>query len=549
MQKSKFLSLLLLVFLWSSCQTEPKKQNNSDEFGAKEEATYRKALSTLASDELMGRKPFTEGEERTLNYLKGAFESLGLEPGNGDSYFQDVPMVEIKNTFKDDKAIIKRGKDKIELEYLTDIVGGTRRVVENQKIAGAEMVFVGFGIDAPEYHWNDYEGLDVKDKIVVVMINDPGFYNPDLFRGKDVTYYGRWTYKFEEAARKGAAGVLIIHDTKPASYDWSVVRSSWSKSKLFLQTENDNMDFCALEGWISGPAADKLLNLAGIRDSKALFAKAKQNGFKAVPLGATLNMALKNEIKKSVSRNVLAKISGNERADEFLIFSAHWDHFGIGEKIDGDSIYNGAADNATGVAALLTLAEKFKEHPKLERSLLFFSPTGEEAGLLGSEYYAEHPVYPLKKTVVNINFDVLQPFGLMKEIFIVGKGQSEVDAYLEKEAEKEGRIVKEVDDPSDGWYYRSDHFNFAKVGVPTLYVANGVNSVQHGEAWGIRQKEAYTRLRYHKPQDNYDSSWDVSGTMADLKLIYRLGNNLANSSDFPIWNDGVMYKRIREKQE
>ncbi len=548
MQKLKFLSLLLLVFLMSSCQTEPKKKNNSDEFGVKEEATYRKALSTLASDELMGRKPFTVGEERTLNYLKEAFESLGLEPGNGDSFFQEVPMIEIKNTFKDDKATITRGKVKIELEYLTDIVGGTRRVVENQKIENAELVFVGFGIDAPEYHWNDYEGIDVKGKIVVVMINDPGFYNLDLFRGKDITYYGRWVYKFEEAARKGAAGVLIIHDTKPAAYDWSVVRSSWSKSKLFLQTENDNMNFCALEGWISASAADKLFNLAGIKDSKALLEKAKQSAFKAVSLGATLDLALKNEIKKSVSRNVLAKISGNERADEFIIFSAHWDHFGIGEKIDGDSIYNGAADNATGVAALLALAEKFKKNTKPERSLLFFSPTGEEAGLLGSEYYAAHPVYPLNKTVVNINFDVLQPFGLMRDIFIIGKGQSEVDAYLEKEAEKEGRIVRAVDDPSDGWFYRSDHFNFAKVGVPTLYVANGVNSVQHGEEWGVRQKEEYTRLRYHKPQDNYNASWDVSGTMADLTLIYRVGQNLANSSDFPKWNDGVMYKRIREKQ-
>ena len=548
MQKLKFLSVLLLIFLWSSCQNEPKNQTNSDEFGKKEEATYRKALSTLASDELMGRKPFTQGEELTLNYLKEAFESIGLEPGNGDSFFQDVPMVEIKNTIKNNKAIISRGKERVELSYLTDIVGGTRRLVENQKIANAEMVFVGFGIDAPEYDWNDYEGIDVKGKIVVVLINDPGFYNPDLFRGKDVTYYGRWTYKFEEAARRGAEGVLIIHDTKPAAYDWSVVRSSWSKSKLFLQTENDNMNFCALEGWISGSAADKLFSLAGIQTPKTMFEKAKQPGFRAVALDATLNMALENEIKKSVSRNVLAKISGLDRADEFLIFSAHWDHFGIGEKIDGDSIYNGAADNATGVAALLTLAEKFKKAPKLERSLLFFSPTGEEAGLLGSEYYAAHPIYPLNKTVVNINFDVLQPFGLMKDIFIIGKGQSEVDAYLEKEAEKENRIVRAVDDPSDGWYYRSDHFNFAKVGVPTLYVANGLNSVEHGEAWGIRQKEEYTLLRYHKPQDNYDSSWDVSGTMADLKLIYRVGLNLANSSDFPKWNDGMMYKRIREKQ-
>lgn len=546
----KFHSFYLLtLLLLGSCQTETRKQPPSDGFGEKEEATYRQVVRTLASDEFMGRKPFTKGEELTLDYLEKTFDSLGLQPGNGDSYFQEVPMVEIKYDLKNSRVRLSSNGKTVDLEYLTEVVAGTRRVVENQAIKNAEMVFAGFGIYAPEYNWNDYEGLDVKDKVVVVLINDPGFYDENLFRGKDVTYYGRWTYKFEEAARQGAAGVLIIHDTKPASYDWSVVRSSWSKSKLFLQTENDNMDFCALEGWLSGEAAKKVFDLAGISDVEELIERAKKPGSKAVSLSVNLSMELENELKKSTSQNVLALLPGEERPDEVIVFSAHWDHFGIGEKIEGDSIYSGAADNATGVGALMALAEKYKNDVPLKRSLLFFAPTAEEAGLLGSEYYTKHPVYPLKKTVVDINFDVLQPFGLMKDIFIIGKGQSEVDAYLETEAKEEDRVVRAVDDPSDGWYYRSDHFNFAKVGVPTLYVANGVQSVEHGEEWGNRQKEEYTRSRYHKPQDTYDESWDVSGTMADLKLIYRVGKKLANSSDFPKWNDDVMYKRIREEQQ
>lgn len=546
MKKISLLYLLLVIIGWS-CQSNSPNDNPA-EFGEKEESTYRNAVKTLASDEFMGRKPFTEGEKLTLNYLEKAFDSLGLQPGNGDSYFQEVPMVESHSKFKDDRVIIQTEDEKLELEYLTEIVGATKRVVEEQKIEDAEMVFAGFGIDAPEYDWNDYEGIDVKDKIVVVLINDPGFYDENLFRGKDVTYYGRWTYKFEEAARKGAAGVLIIHDTKPASYNWSVVRSSWSKSDLFLETDNDNMDLCALEGWISGEAAEKLFKASGIEDSETLINKAKNPGFEAVELPLKLSAILENTIKKSVSQNVLALLPGTDRKDEYIIYSAHWDHFGIGEAIDGDSIYNGAADNATGVAALLTLAEKFKSNPPTQRSMLFFAPTAEEAGLLGSEYYTANPVYPLENTVVNINFDVLQPFGKMKDLFVIGKGQSGVDDYLEEVAKQENRLVRAVDDPSDGWYYRSDHFNFAKVGVPTLYIANGVQSLEHGEEWGIQQKEEYNRSRYHKPQDTYDDSWDVSGTMDDLKLMYLIAEKLANSADFPEWNDDVMYKRIRDEQ-
>ncbi|MBN9352046.1 MAG: M28 family peptidase [Chitinophagaceae bacterium] len=538
--KSKFLILSFLI---------PCFVNAQSDFGPKEEADYRNFASTLASDSFMGRKPFTKGEDITTNYIRDEFQSMGLKPGNHDSYFQNVPMVEIKGRFKDDKVTLTGKNGSIDLEPMTEVVGGTRRVVAEQKIENAPLVFVGFGIDAPEYHWNDFAGIDVKGKILIVMVNDPGFYNPKLFRGKNMTYYGRWTYKFEEAARKGAAGVLIIHDTKPASYGWGVVKSSWGSSKLFLQTANGNMNFCALEGWISGDATSKLFELAGIKNASALIERAKHPGFKAVSIPLKLSATIINQIKKSNSKNVVGLLPGTSRKNEYLIFSAHWDHFGVGEPINGDSIYNGAADNASGVAGMMTLAKKFKEGKPNERSILFIALTGEEAGLLGSEYYATHPIYPLKKTVADINFDVLQPFGKMKDIFLIGKGQSAIDNYLEAEAKKEGRIVRSVPDPSNGWYYRSDHFNFAKVGIPTLYTGTGVESVEHGEVWGKAQEADYNTNRYHKPQDNYYPSWDVSGTMADLNLIYETARKLANTNDFPKWDEGTMYKKIRDAQK
>lgn len=540
----KKIFLGLLICMSSFVQAQISKS----EFGKKEELAYRRYIQALASDEFLGRKPFTLGETRTIAYLEEQFKELGLQPGNGDSYFQKVPMVEIKGHFQGEEVRVDGKNGKLTLRALTDIVGGTRQLVKEKKTLQAPLVFIGFGIDAPEYHWNDYAGVDVKGKIVVVLINDPGFYNPQLFRGKDMTYYGRWTYKFEEAARKGAAGVLIIHDTKPAAYDWSVVRSSWSKSKLYLQADNDNQEFCGLEGWISGTSAQELFKLSGRNDFASLLEQAKKPGFKAVPLSATLSCTIENEWKKSTSTNVAALLPGTTRADEYIVYSAHWDHFGVGEPILGDSIYNGAADNASGTAGLLSLAKKFKESARNQRSVLFLAVTGEEAGLLGSEYYILHPLFPLKKTVIDINMDVLQPFGKMKDIFLIGKGQSDADAYLEAAARKQNRTVRAVPDASNGWYYRSDHFSFAKAGVPAIYIEGGIQSLAHGESWGQAQQDEYVKSRYHKPQDEYSPSWDVSGTMADLELIFDAGRKLANISVFPVWKDG-MYKKIRENQK
>lgn len=538
--KIRLTYILLLLICFSACREMPQQKNSIDY-----EPFYRNYIRALASDEFMGRKPFTKGEELTVNYLEKTFKEIGLESGNGNSFFQEVPMVDIAGQLTDNRVLIKKNQEEISLEYLTDIVAGTKRTVDNQKIENAELVFAGFGVEAPEYDWNDFDNVDVAGNIIMVMVNDPGFYNQDLFRGKNMTYYGRWTYKYEEAARRGAAGVLIIHHTEAASYGWDVVRASWSGSNLHLQSENGNADACAIEGWISDAAAKRIFDLAGM-DMAKMIERAKNPGFKAVLLGLSLSGNIENKIQKKTSKNVIALLPGKERADEYIVYTAHWDHFGIGEPVDGDSIYNGAADNASGTAGLLTLAKKFKDEGPVDRSIVFLSVTGEEQGLLGSAYYTQNPVYPLSKTVANINMDVLQPFGRMKDILLIGKGQSDLDDYLEEAAQKQNRIVREPEDQSNGWYFRSDHFNFAKVGVPTLYIGNGVQSIEHGEEWGIRQIKDYNKNRYHKPQDNYDDTWDVSGTMEDLELIYQVGRKLGDSDVFPQWNEGIIYKRIRE---
>ncbi|MFT3945882.1 MAG: M28 family metallopeptidase [Agriterribacter sp.] len=502
-------------------------------------------ITVLASDEFEGRKPFTLGEEKTISYLETQYKNLGLQPGNGNSFFQEVPMVEITSQ-PSDKLSISGAKGKVELKYLDDFVAATRRMQDQVKIENAEMVFAGYGIVAPEFGWNDYAGLDVKGKVVLVLVNDPGFFDSSLFKGRTMTYYGRWTYKFEEAARQGAAGIIIIHDDKPASYGWNVVRGSWSKSRLYLQAEDNNMSRAAMEGWITMPSAKKIFTLAGIPDT--VMKTAGKKNFKAVSLGMKASVVINSTFKKSTSKNVLALLPGTEQKDEYIIYTAHWDHFGKGEPVNGDSIYNGAADNASGTAALLEIAKAFtqlKEKPK--RSVLFLTVTAEEQGLLGSEYYAKHPVYAPEKTVADINIDVLQPFGKMKDIVVVGKGQSELDEYIEAAAKKQGRFTRGEPDPSGGWYFRSDHFNFAKIGIPSLYVENGSVSVEHGEAWGEAEKEKYNNERYHSPADEYSKSWDLSGIIDDMRLLFDVGYKLSNEKKFPEWKTGSEFKAIREK--
>ncbi|OWK71578.1 peptidase M28 [Pedobacter sp. AJM] len=549
MKKAIFLLGCALLLLTSCKQGSEKSSTSPDSLSVKaiNDSSLTHYLSVIAADSLEGRKPFTNGETKTISYLKTQFEKLGLEPGNGDSYFQEVPMVEIKSV-PEDQMLIKGKPGSLSLNYLTDFVAGSRRLQEKVSIANSPLVFAGFGIVAPEYGWNDYKGLDVKGKTVVVMINDPGFADSTLFKGKNMTYYGRWTYKFEEASRQGAAGVLIIHDTEPAAYPWSVVRSGWSKSKLNLQSADNGMNRTVIEGWISLDKAKSLFKMSGQSDD--LMARAKEKGFKAVDLGLTTSLTVKNKIKKSVSYNVLAKVTGGKRQDEAIIYSAHWDHLGIGEKVKGDSIYNGAVDNATGVASLLELATAFKKLPnKPGRSILFISYTAEEQGLLGSEYYAKHPVFPLAKTVANINMDMMGIAGKTKDIVVYGFGQSELEDYAATSAKKQGRVVVPDPVPSSGLYYRSDHFNLAKVGVPSLFTGSGVDNMKNGREWGLKQVADFTKFRYHSPQDNFDAkTWDLSGIVEDVRLVFDLGYRLSNEDVYPKWKAGSEFKAIREKK-
>ncbi|RLJ80372.1 M28 family metallopeptidase [Pedobacter alluvionis] len=550
MKKLLLLSSCTLLFFGSCKQGAKSTGAGADSLAIKaiNDSSLTQYLSVIAADSLEGRKPFTKGETKTINYLKAQFEKLGLQPGNGNSFFQEVPMVEIKSV-PEDKMVLKGKNASLTLNYLTDFVAGTRRVQDEVSMSNSQLVFAGYGIVAPEFGWNDYANLDVKGKTVVVLINDPGFADSTLFKGKNMTYYGRWTYKFEEAARQGATGIIIVHDTEPAAYPWTVVRSGWSKSKLTLQSEDSGMSRAVVEGWITLDKAKQLFALDG-KSFDQLALSARKKGFKAVDLNITTSLKVKNTIRKSVTYNVLAKIPGDKRKDEAIIYSAHWDHLGVGEKVQGDSIYNGAVDNATGVAALFEIASAFKKLPKVPgRTILFISYTAEEQGLLGSEYYAKHPVFPLDKTVANINMDMMGIAGKTKDVVVYGFGQSELEDYAAEAAKKQGRVI--VPDPvqSSGLYYRSDHFNLAKVGVPSLFTGSGVDNIKNGRTWGLKQVADFTKFRYHSPQDNFDAkNWDLSGIVEDVRMLFDMGYRISNETSYPKWKDGSEFKAIREKK-
>ncbi|QKJ32004.1 M28 family peptidase [Mucilaginibacter mali] len=503
-------------------------------------------LAVLANDSMMGRKPFTDGETKTIKYLADQYKKLGLEPGNNGSYFQDVPMVEVTST---PSPITITGKENVTLNPSADFVALTRQETESVELKNSPLVFAGYGVVAPEYKWNDYAGLDVKGKTVVVLVNDPGFKagDPTFFHGDTMTYYGRWTYKYEEAARQGAAGVLIIHQTEPASYPWQVVNTSNTGAKLELQQADKHMNRCKVEGWITEDAATKLLASAGIAgDFRAL---ARKRDFKAVPLNSNISVTVKTKLKYAMSHNVIATLKGSTTPDEYVIYSAHWDHLGIGKPdARGDSIYNGAIDNGSGSAAILAVAKAFanaKEKPK--RTVVFLSVTAEEQGLLGSEYYATHPIFPVNKTVANLNMDALHSFGETKDIAVTGKGQNQLEDALEELAKADGRVLVGDPKPGAGSYYRSDHFNFAKVGIPALDINSGTDSKAHGKEWGLKQEEDFTSNHYHQPSDNYSADIDVTGMVQTADILYRLGTKLANETSWPGWKAGSEFKAIRDK--
>ena len=504
-------------------------------------------VEILSSDEFEGRFPASPGEEKTIAFIKEEYEKVGLKPGNGDSYFQEVPLVEIIATPLGN-LIITGGTELMAFAFEDDFVGVTLRVQEKVNVQNSEMVFVGYGIVAPEYQWNDYEGIDVTGKTVVMLVNDPGFAteDPELFNGRAMTYYGRWTYKYEEAARQGAACAIIVHETEPAAYGWGVVRNGWTGPNFSLVSKDGNASKCAVESWVTLDAAHKIFEAAG-KDYDTLKKSAEQHGFKAVPLGLKASLTMENRIRNAVSKNVIGLLPGSTRADEYIIYTAHWDHFGKNPDLEGDQIFNGALDNATGTAALIEIAGAFQTlGSPPQRSILFLAVTAEEQGLLGSDYYANNPIYPLTKTVAVINMDALNIYGRMKDIRIVGYGQSELDDYVKAYAAEVGRVVLPNPTPEKGSFFRSDHFPFAKQGVPALSAGSGVQHIEKGEEWGLEQIENYIRDKYHKPSDEYDPDWDLSGMLDDLHMYFKIGYRLSMEDTFPNWKEGSEFKLKRD---
>jgi Zn-dependent M28 family amino/carboxypeptidase len=507
-------------------------------------------IKVLSSDDYQGRRPFTAGEQKTLEYLTAQYKALGLDDEDASGYLQEVPMVEI-SPGADSIMQVRSKKENFTLRGFHDYVINTQRPDSVVSWKDEEVVFAGFGIVAPEYQWNDYEGLDVKDKIVMVLVNDPGFGGEDttFFRGNTMTYYGRWTYKFDEAARQGAKGCLVIHNTVPAGYPFAVMQSTWNTPHLYLDLRDKKTTYAEAVGWVSKPAADKIFSAAGL-DLNALQTNARKPGFKGQNLNVRISISLNVDVRYAKSYNVIGKIKGSDKPDEYIIYTAHWDHLGIAKKdASGDSIYNGALDNASGTGGLLEIAKAFRSlKNKPGRSIVFLAVTAEEQGLWGSAYYAENPVYPKEKTVANINMDGINPYGRMKDIMVIGSGQSDLDDYLREEARLLGRDVVPDDEPEKGYYFRSDHFNFAKIGIPALYLKTGSDFIGKGKDYGHQLKVNYTQQYYHQPSDEYDTSrLNFEGGVEDLKLLFQVGKRLSYEEHWPEWKPGSEFKAVRDE--
>jgi len=506
-----------------------------------------KHIKVLASDEFEGRGPGSKGEEKTVKYLVDQFRALGLEPGNPDgTYVQKVPLVEITADPKMKLIISGPGGD-IEPKYQDDYVTWTKRVTPSVSM-DAEMIFVGYAAQAPEFNWDDFKGVDVKGKVIVVLINDPPVPDDKVFGGKAMTYYGRWTYKFEKAAEKGAAGALIIHETGPAGYPWGAVKNSWGREQFDLVTPDKNMGRAAVEGWITWELAEKIFKAAG-KDLAVLKEAAVSRDFKPVPLGLRAKIAIQNKLRTVESQNVIAKLAGSDPSlrNEYVIYCAHWDHFGIGVEVKGDKIYNGAVDNATGTAALIEMARAYKQlSVPPRRSVLFLSVTAEEQGLLGSAYYAKRPLYLLARTAAVVNMDAMNVLGHTRDLASIGLGSSTLDEIAIAEAKAQGRVVKPDPEPEKGFFYRSDHFPFAKEGVPAFNPGEGTEFIGRPAGWGMKMREKYTMEDYHKPSDEVKADWDLGGLVEDAQLCFMVGYRVANQTNMPEWKPGAEFKAKRE---
>ncbi|MBH5321279.1 M28 family peptidase [Aurantiacibacter sediminis] len=507
--------------------------------------TMQDVTRTLSSDAFEGREPGTQGGERTVEYLIEQFQAAGLQPGNGDSWVQDVPLVEVTGS---NFAPLTIGD--IELEHGSEWVGVSYPLVERTELTDSEVVFVGYGINAPERGWNDYEGLDMEGKTALILVNDPDYMEEGLdgtFGGRAMTYYGRWRYKYEEAARQGAAAAIVIHEDFAASYGWNVVEGGWTGAQAYADTGDGGAGNTDMNGWMTQDAARRVLAAEGLNLDELVEA-ASQPGFEAIPLGQTASTSFDNSIRRFTSQNVIGVLPGNQRPTEYILHTAHWDHLGIcGEEGDEDMICNGAVDNATGTAALVALAEAHVAAGPTQRTQVFLAVTAEESGLLGSEYYGANPVYPLDRTVGGVNIDALYVLGEASDVTVIGGGKSELDAYLADALEAQGRSQTADAAPQAGRYYRSDHFSLAKRGVPMFYVKSGQTLSEGGAEAGEAAYQDYNTNHYHAASDEYSEDWDWAGVMQDLELYFMLARALGDTGEWPNWNEGDEFRATRDE--
>ncbi len=512
-------------------------------------------VRVLSSDRFEGRAPGTEGEALTVEYLSAQFAALGLKPGNPDGrWVQDVPLVGI--TGKRTGSMTAGGK-RMQMNFPQDYVTVSRRFTESIEVKDSDVVFVGYGVVAPEYGWDDYKGVDVRGKTLVMLINDPPIMSADdparlddsMFGGRAMTYYGRWTYKYEIASEKGAAAALIVHETGPAGYPYEVVSGSWGRENFDIGRDDGNVGRVPIEGWITEERARKLFQLSG-QSFDAMKQAAVKKDFKPVALPAKAGFTLQNTLRRVKSKNVVARLDGSDPAlrDQWVVYSAHWDHLGKDPNLQGDQIFNGALDNATGTAALIELARAYTKLPAPpRRSMLFLAVTAEEKGLLGSKWYAQHPLYPLTQTVANINMDGIEILGRTSDVVVVGKGQSTLEDTLGEHVRAQGRVLVAEHTPEKGSYYRSDHFEFAKVGVPALYQHSGENYLGKPDGWGRAQSEEFTAKHYHKVSDEIMPLWDTAGSVQEMQLIFRVGLDVASNDLWPQWKAGSEFKARRDE--
>ena len=533
------------LFALAGCAKEPSSPQPALETFTAERLLDH--IRTLSSDEYEGRGPGSKGEQLTIKYVQDQFKQMGVEAGNPDgTYLQNVPMVGIAPDKNMTLTVTGRGRP-IRAKFQEDFVAWTKRTVDAVAL-DADMIFVGYGVQAPEYQWDDFKGVNVKGKVILVLVNDPPVPDENVFGGKAMTYYGRWTYKFEKAAQLGAAGCLIVHETDRAGYPWQVVSGSFGGEQFDLVSPDKNMGRVAVEGWITHELAAEIFHAAG-QDFQKLKDEAVSRDFKPVPLGLHAQLKIQNTLRTIDSHNVIAKRTGSDPKlkNQYVVYTAHWDHFGIGAEVNGSNIYHGAKDNAAGTAALLEMArayQRLKVQPR--RTILFLSVTAEEQGLLGSQYYAEHPLYPLAQTVANINMDGMNVLGRTRDITLVGMGKSTLDEEVEAVAKEQGRVVKPDPESEKGFFYRSDHFNFAKVGVPAFDPGEGTDFLGRPEGWGMMMRQKYTLEDYHKLSDVIKPYWDLSGAVDDCRLFFLVGYRVADEPKMPEWKPGAEFKAARD---